>query len=197
MGWWKNRTAEKRAAKDRLAQARAQHDADVALGTETWITSGEWRAWDAPAILIAGTKQHVDVLPPIAGRSTESHRCVLRSAVLARDVDNTSDPNAIAVSIGMRVVGWVDRPRAARLAPLMDREGLADPVTGVPVALLIGTVTDVQDDASSDGVAQVQAFGLAMWVEHESMARRFPPALWGGDAAPRAAWALWRDRVHS
>ncbi len=160
-----------------------------------WITSGEWREWEAPAIIVSGTSRYVDVLAQIAGWSPQNHRGVLCTAELTRDPEHRRDPHAIAVRIGTLEVGWVDREHAAALARLMDAGGPRTSIPNVPAVLLIGTVTDVQDDQSSDGVQQVQVFAIALWIDHESIARQFPPEQWGGDTARRAAWDVWRDWV--
>jgi hypothetical protein len=193
MDWWKDQMARSHAATEPFASAGRQGATDP--GDADWVMSGDWRAWEAPALIVSGTSRYAAALARILGRSADNHRCVLSTATLTRDPENRRDPSAIAVSIATHQVGWVDKQHAAALAPLMSAGGPRTSIPNVPAVLLIGTVTDVQDDQSSDGMQQLRVFAPALWIDHESIAGQFPPELWGGNTARRVAWDVWRDSV--
>lgn len=73
---------------------------------------------------IVGESHRQEALAAIAGPKTDQGVEITVDATIQRDLHNANDPNAIAVRIGGRHVGYVPRDDAAELADLLHQKGL-------------------------------------------------------------------------
>lgn len=72
---------------------------------------------------VVGESQYQDVLSEIAGGKQQESQYIGTNAELWREPDNPHDSNAVQVRISGRLVGYLPRAEAARVAVRMDRAG--------------------------------------------------------------------------
>jgi hypothetical protein len=70
-----------------------------------------------------GESRYQDALTELAGGKRRDSQYIATNAELWREPENPHDPNAIQVRIGGRVVGYLPRLEAERLAAAMDAAG--------------------------------------------------------------------------
>jgi hypothetical protein len=71
-----------------------------------------------------GESQYQVALTELAGGKQRESQYIETNAELWREPDNTYDANAVQVRIGGRVVAYLPRAEAARVASVMDEAGL-------------------------------------------------------------------------
>lgn len=98
--------------------------------TEYMINAGHsaphirWRE-DSYPLDVVGESNYQDALIAIAGRYTREGDSVEVEAELVREPSNPHDPNAVAVRIQRRTVGYLSRDQAVRVGGQMREEGLS------------------------------------------------------------------------
>jgi len=108
-------------------------------------------------IEVVGEAQYQDTLVELAGGKEHESKYIATNAELWREPDNPHDASAVQVRIGGRVVGYLPRLEARRVAERMDSAGqhaLACP------AEIRGGWSDGDDEGS---------FGVVIWLPRSRM----------------------------
>jgi hypothetical protein len=119
---------------------------------------------------IAGLSFHAANLKAIIGHTERSGSGWTLTATLVREPANEYDPNAIAVWVGDRQIGHINRDDAADLAPLIDRVEAAGWRASCSCHLWGG-----RDDVFGGDVWLASKDSLAKWIDRE-LAADAPPS---------------------
>lgn len=98
---------------------------------------------------IVGESHYQDALDTIAGGKTEDGHELECEAILERERNNPHDPNAVAVYIDDKKVGYLSRPHARRLSAILDKQKLDG---GVAEAIIVGGWRRANNDEGHYGV---------------------------------------------
>lgn len=98
---------------------------------------------------IVGESRYQDALDTIVGGKTEDGHEFECEATLERERDNPNDPNAVAVFIEDKKVGYLSRAHARRLSAILDNKKLDG---GVAEAMIVGGWKRSNNDEGHYGV---------------------------------------------
>jgi hypothetical protein len=116
---------------------------------------------DAPAsprrsgrrVTVVGAAKYQRELTELAGGKRRDSQYIATNAELWREPDNTYDTNAVQVLIGGRVVGYLPRAEAERVAAVMDGAG---ELARTCLAEIRGGWRDGKDEGH---------FGVVVWLQ--------------------------------
>jgi hypothetical protein len=141
----------------------------------SWMDALAWTEWGAPDALVVGESHHVDGIAPWVGQPRVHGYCVPVIVTFRREPDNPFDRNAIMAIVDGRQVGYVNRHRAAELAPLVDSARVEE-------FQLAGVILGGFIDPGSEWPVRY-SFGVFVWPE-----KRISPAPPIAPSGPTRAW---------
>lgn len=130
-----------------------------------WVAAEDWRSWDPPLDIVTGESHYQTALQKIAGTPRPTGWLVPCEAELYREPANRYDPDAIAVLIGGRKVGYISADACGEIAPAMDAFGDNARALGIP-ALVRG------------GWPDKPFLGVLLWLNHEEVRKSLPAVDW-------------------
>lgn len=130
-----------------------------------WIVGEDWRSWEPPLDIVTGESHYQPALQTIAGPPRPPGWLVPCEAELLREPENRYDPDAIAVLIGGRKVGYISAEACGDIAPGMDEYGDNAQARGIP-ALVRG------------GWPDKPSLGVLLWLNHKEVLESLPAVDW-------------------
>lgn len=127
-----------------LARRKGLQDANATID----LIERAWRSWAAPYSIVRGESFNQEALVSLCGKPRRTGYTVPAVARLVREPSNVHDLNAVRVDIQDATVGYVARPIALYLAPMMDDLGCG----AFELAALI-----------RGGYSKRQNFGVMLW----------------------------------
>jgi hypothetical protein len=107
-------------------------------------------------VSVAGAAKYQRELIQLAGGKQRESQYIATNAELWREPDNPHDRNAVQVLIAGRVVGYLPRAEAERLASMMDGAGMAAIACQAEIR---GGWRDGRDEGN---------FGVVVWIPAET-----------------------------
>lgn len=86
-----------------------------------WFDRNLWMDWEPPRNYIVGEASYMSALTAIAGPVCDQGYLLPVAVSLVRDFNNPHDSNAFRAEIGRRLIGYLRRHMAARIAPPIDK----------------------------------------------------------------------------
>jgi hypothetical protein len=173
----------------REAHSMAEGLLAPSIGSD-WMHELAWAEWDPPDGLVVGESHHFDGIAPCVGPPRQQGYWIPVTVTFRREPSNPYDGNAIMAIVNARLVGYINRPRAAEVAPLMDATGVSEfELAGV----IIGGF--LNDDSEWP---ERNSFGVFVWLDKRvSAAPPIAPSREARAWPPKPEALVATDRVAS